>query len=223
MSILSNIQEIRNQLPAHVQLVCVSKVHPVDLIQEAYNVGERIYGENKVQELCAKFEALPKDIQWHYIGHLQTNKIKYIVPFISLIHGVDSFKLLQEINKSAAKINRRVNCLLQVHIAEEETKFGFSESELINMLQGETWKSFTNICVCGLMGMATFTDNKNQVRKEFNTLKKLYDKIKAIYFANNPDFKEISMGMSDDYLIAIQEGSTMVRIGSSIFGIRNYK
>lgn len=223
MAIQSNLQEIRKNIPTHVQLVCVSKVHPKEAIQDAYNAGERVFGENKVQELCAKFETLPNDIQWHYIGHLQTNKIKYLVPFISLIHGVDSFKLLHEIDKNAAKINRKVNCLLQVHIAEEETKFGFSESELFDMLQGDVWKSFSNINICGLMGMATFTDDQNQVRKEFRTLKMLFDTLKSTFFANEPDFKEISMGMSDDFLIAIEEGSSMVRIGSSIFGVRNNK
>ncbi len=223
MTVRSNLQEIRKYIPAHVQLVCVSKVHPIESIQEAYNAGERVFGENKVQELCAKSDALPKDIQWHYIGHLQTNKIKFIVPFVSLIHGIDSIKLLHEIDKNAAKINRKVNCLLQVHIAEEETKFGFSESELIDMLQGDVWKSLSNINICGLMGMATFTDDENQVRKEFHTLKMLFDTLKSTYFANEPEFKEISMGMSDDFKIAIEEGSTMVRIGSSIFGVRNYK
>lgn len=222
MSIQLNIKEIRNRIPAHVQLVCVSKFQPVESVKEAYDAGERVFGESKVQEVCNKAEILPNDIQWHFIGHLQTNKIKYIVPFITLIHGVDTFKLLQEIDKCAAKINRKVNCLLQVHIAEEETKFGFSESELMDMLQGEVWKSLSNVNICGLMGMATFTDDKSKVRREFNTLKNLFDKLKSTFFANEPDFKEISMGMSDDYPVAIEEGSSMVRIGSSIFGVRNY-
>ncbi len=222
MSIQSNIKEIRNHIPAHVQLVCVSKFQPIEFVKEAYDAGERVFGESKVQEVCNKAEILPNDIQWHFIGHLQTNKIKYIVPFISLIHGVDTFKLLKEIDKYAAKINRKVNCLLQVHIAEEETKFGFSESELMDMLQGEVWKSLSNVNICGLMGMATFTDDKTKVRREFNTMKNLFDKLKSAFFVNEPDFKEISMGMSDDYLVAIEEGSSMVRIGSSIFGVRNY-
>ncbi len=222
MSIQSNILEIRNHIPHQVQLVCVSKFNPAEAIQEAYNAGERVFGESKVQEICAKAVILPDDIKWHFIGHLQTNKIKYIVPFISLIHGVDSFKLLKEIDKSAGKMNRQVNCLLQVHIAEEETKFGFSESELIQTISGDEFKLITNVKICGLMGMATFTDDKNKIRREFNTLKNLFDKLKSTFFANESYFKEISMGMSDDYLIAIEEGSTMVRIGSSIFGVRNY-
>lgn len=222
MNIQSNIQEIRKHIPAHVKLVCVSKFQSAEAILEAYNAGERNFGENKVQELCTKSETLPKDIQWHYIGHLQTNKIKFIIPFVCLIHGVDSLKLLKEIDKSAAKINRKVNCLLQVHIAEEETKFGFSENELIEMLQSDEWKPLSNINICGLMGMATFTKDENKVRKEFRTLKTLFDKLKSAFFANEPDFCEISMGMSDDFSIAIEEGSSMVRIGSSIFGVRNY-
>jgi pyridoxal phosphate enzyme (YggS family) len=200
----------------------VSKFHPNESIIEAYEAGERIFGESKVQELCEKYDSLPKDIVWHFIGHLQTNKIKYLVPFVSLIHGVDSYKLLQEINKQAAKAGKVINCLLQVHIAQEDTKFGFSADELREVLSSGDWKNMENIRLCGLMGMATFTDNQNQVRAEFRSLKSLFDEVKADYFASEESFCEISMGMSDDHLLAIEEGSTMVRVGSSIFGHRNY-
>lgn len=205
-----------------MRLVCVSKFNPNDSILEAYKIGERIFGESKVQELCGKYEALPKDIFWHYIGHLQSNKIKFIVPFVSLIHGVDSYKLLEEINKQAEKAGKRVKCLLQVHIAIEETKFGFSPDELLETLTYEKWFLLKNIQICGLMGMATFTSNKIQIRSEFKSLKMLFDKVKSMYFVDNELFSELSMGMSDDYQIAIEEGSTLVRVGSSIFGSRNY-
>lgn len=222
MSISTNIEEIRKHIPNSVRLVCVSKFNPVESILEAYNCGERIFGESKVQELCGKQEILPTDISWHFIGHLQSNKIKFIVPFVDLIHGVDSFKLLQDINKQAIKIDKTVNCLLQIHIASEETKFGFSEDELIEMLSNVDLKKLKNIRICGFMGMATFTDNKSQIRSEFRYLKTLFDKIKLSRFSETVTFTELSMGMSDDYAIAIEEGSTMVRIGSSIFGVRNY-
>ena len=222
MSIQTNIQSIRQHIPTHVQLVCVSKFHPNESIIEAYEAGERVFGESKVQELCEKYDSLPKDIVWHFIGHLQTNKIKYLVPFVSLIHGVDSYKLLQEINKQATKAGKVINCLLQVHIAQEDTKFGFSADELREVLSSGDWKNMENIRLCGLMGMATFTDNQNQVRAEFRSLKSLFDEVKADYFASEESFCEISMGMSDDHLLAIEEGSTMVRVGSSIFGHRNY-
>ena len=222
MSIQSNIQSIRTHIPSHVRLVCVSKFNPNESILEAYETGERIFGESKVQELCGKYETLPKDIVWHFIGHLQTNKIRYIVPFVSLIHGVDSYKLLTEIDKQAAKAGKTVHCLLQVHIAQEETKFGFSPDELLEMFEAGAWKQLNNIQICGLMGMATYTVNKDQIRREFNGLKTLFDQVKQQYFSNEPSFCELSMGMSDDYLIAIEEGSTLVRVGSSIFGHRNY-
>ena len=222
MSIQSNIYNIRQHIPTNVKLVCVSKFHPNEAIEEAYACGERTFGESKVQEMCGKYESLPKDIEWHFIGHLQTNKIKYIVPFVSLIHGVDSFKLLTEINKQAEKNGKIVNCLLQVHIAQEESKFGFSENELIELLSGKDWKNLINVQICGLMGMATFTNNESQVRAEFKILKNLFTKLKSEFFNSDPLFKEISMGMSDDYKWAIDEGSTMVRIGSSIFGNRIY-
>lgn len=222
MSVAQNLAIIREHIPIDLKLVCVSKFHPDSEITEAYNVGERIFGESRVQELMEKQGRLPKDIHWHFIGHLQTNKVKYLVPFVDLIHGVDSLKLLNEINKQAEKINRVVNCLLQVHIATEETKFGFSAEEILGLFQSNELSTFSFIRVCGLMGMATFTVNHQQVRKEFQTLKSLYDTIKCDYAAENEYFREISMGMSDDYNIAIEEGSTMVRIGSLIFGQRVY-
>lgn len=222
MSIQNNIQAIRLQIPDQVKLVCVSKFHSNNKIMDAYNAGERIFGESKVQEMCDKHETLPKDIQWHFIGHLQTNKIKYIVPYVELIHGVDSIKLLEEINKQAQKSDRKVKCLLQIHIANEDTKFGFTAEELVDFLKQDILKNFEHVSVCGLMGMATFTDNKIQIRNEFKSLKSLFNTVKMEFFENKPEFKEISMGMSDDFQIAIDEGSTMVRIGGSIFGARNY-
>lgn len=222
MSIAQNIQEIRKNIPANVSLVCVSKFHPENAILEAYNCGERIFGESRVQELLAKQTKLPADIQWHFIGHLQSNKIKLILPTVSLIHGVDSFNLLKEINSRALKAGRVVSCLLQVHIAREETKFGFSMEEIRQMLSGNEFGSLENVQINGLMGMATLTDDKEQIRAEFRTLRQLYDELKREYFQNNENFCELSMGMSDDYQIAIDEGSTMVRIGSSIFGMREY-
>ena len=222
MSIQTNIEEIRKHIPPHVKLVCVSKFHPNETLLEAYNCGERVFGESKVQELCGKFETLPKDISWHFIGHLQTNKIKFIVPFVDLIHGVDSYKLLEEINKQALKAGTTVNCLLQVHIAMEETKFGFSAAELNETLSEGKWKDLSGITICGLMGMATYTEDKDRIRSEFKGLKSLLDQVKQQYFSDQPSFGTLSMGMSDDYHLAIEEGSTMVRIGSSIFGHREY-
>ena len=222
MSIAQNIQEIRKNIPQNVSLVCVSKFHPENAILEAYNCGERIFGESRVQELLAKQTKLPADIQWHFIGHLQSNKIKLILPTVSLIHGVDSSNLLKEINSRALKAGRVVSCLLQVHIAREETKFGFSIEEIHQMLSGIEFGSLENVQINGLMGMATLTDDKEQIRAEFRTLRQLYDELKREYFQNNENFLELSMGMSDDYQIAIDEGSTMVRIGSSIFGMREY-
>ncbi len=223
MSIQTNIQEIKSSLPQHVTLVAVSKTHPVEVIMEAYNAGHRIFGENKVQELVSKYEVMPKDIEWHLIGHLQSNKVKYIAAFVSLIHSVDSIKLLEVIDKEAQKHNRVIDCLLQIHIASEETKFGLSADELEELLSSNDFKEMKNIRVVGLMGMATFTDNMAQVRMEFKFLSTLFQSVKAKYFADKPWFKELSMGMSSDYTVAIEEGSTMVRIGSNIFGHRNYK
>ncbi|MBN2262682.1 MAG: YggS family pyridoxal phosphate-dependent enzyme [Prolixibacteraceae bacterium] len=222
MSISENINSINKTLSAGVKLVAVSKTKPNEAILEAYNAGVRIFGENKVQELTTKYETLPKDIEWHFIGHLQTNKVKYIAPFVELIHAVDSLKLLKTIDREADKNERIINCLLQFHIANEETKFGLSHDEAIALLDSDEYQKMQNIRICGVMGMATFTENTEQVRNEFRLLKNIFDKLKDRYFADNEYFKEISMGMSDDYLIAVEQGSTMVRIGSTIFGHREY-
>ena len=222
MSITQNLQHIKSTLPEHVTLVAVSKTKPVSDLMEAYNAGQRVFGENYVQELVDKQPQLPKDVAWHFIGHLQSNKVKYIAPFVSLIHGVDSLKLLQEINKQALKNNRVIDCLLQVYIAEEESKFGLDETELRAILSSEELKNLKNIKIVGLMGMSTFTDNQAQVKKEFQNLKAVFDKYKTLK-TENCDLKTLSMGMSGDYQLAIECGSTMVRIGSSIFGTRNYQ
>jgi pyridoxal phosphate enzyme (YggS family) len=223
MSIAKNLTEIKSQLPAHVTLVAVSKTKPVADLMEAYNAGQRIFGENKIQEMTEKWEQMPKDIEWHMIGHVQTNKVKFMAEYVSLIHGVDSMKLLQEINKQAKKHNRVIDCLLQIHIAEEETKFGLDEEELNHILTSDDFKSLENIRIVGLMGMATFTENQNQIEKEFNHLKTIFDKLNTIPFTQNLKPNILSMGMSGDYQLAISCGSTMVRIGSSIFGTRNQK
>jgi PLP dependent protein len=222
MSISTKLNSIKKDLPAHCKLIAVTKTHPVTLIQEAYDAGHRLFGENKVQEMVEKFEVLPRDIQWHLIGHLQTNKVKYIAPFVSLIHAVDSLKLLIEIDKQGQKYNRSIQCLLQVHIAAEETKFGFSEGEVINVLSSSEIKNLKHIEVKGLMGMATFTDRQEQVRMEFRSLKNFFDKLKESDLPQQVHMDELSMGMSGDYHIAIEEGSTMVRVGSAIFGQRDY-
>lgn len=222
MSITKNIQLLQAELPQGVRLVAVSKYHPNEAILEAYNAGQRVFGESKVQEMVAKYEALPKDIAWHFIGHLQTNKIKYMASFVSLIHGVDSLKLLKEIDKQAAKAGRRIKCLLQIHIAQEETKFGFTPNACKEMLDQGEWKELNNIQLCGLMGMATNTDDIEQIRSEFRLLSGLFKDLKAAFFADSETFCELSMGMSDDYAEAIQEGSTLVRVGSKIFGERVY-
>ncbi|WP_264549559.1 YggS family pyridoxal phosphate-dependent enzyme [Flavobacterium sp. N2820] len=226
MSIQQNLNTIKSQLPAHVTLVAVSKTKPVADLMEAYNAGQRIFGENKIQEMTDKWEIMPKDIEWHMIGHVQTNKVKYMAPYVSLIHGVDSLKLLQEINKQAAKNNRVIDCLLQVYIAEEESKFGLDEQELEELLKQvqHDKENFKNIRIVGLMGMATFTENKHQIEKEFKHLKTIFDKIAASKDGISKDtinrVSILSMGMSGDYQLAISCGSTMVRIGSSIFGSR---
>ena len=222
MSISLILSSIKAELPEQVRLVAVSKYHPVEMIQEAYDAGQRLFGENHVQEMTQKYALLPKDIEWHFIGHLQTNKVKYIAPFVSLIHSVDSLKLLKEINKQAEKAQRVIPCLLQIHIAKEETKFGFSFDECREMLQQGEWKNLKNVQLCGVMGMGTFTDNVDQVRSEFHSLKDFFDEIKENVFSDNPSFREISMGMTDDYPIAIEEGSTLIRIGTKIFGERIY-
>lgn len=222
MSIQADLKGVLTDLPASVRLVAVSKFHPNEAIEEAYAVGQRIFGESKVQEMTQKYETLPKDIEWHFIGHLQTNKIKFMVPFVAMIHGVDSFKLLAEIDKQAAKFGRIIPCLLQIHIAEEDTKFGFSFDECREMLTAGEWKELKNIRISGVMGMATNTDDSKQIKKEFCSLNMFFKEIKQAYFAETTDFKEISMGMSHDYRLAIEEGSTLVRVGSKIFGERNY-
>ena len=217
MSIKENLLAVKQTIPNSVTLVAVSKTKPISDIQEAYDQGQRIFGENRVQEMTEKWEKMPKDIEWHMIGHLQRNKVKYMAEYVSLVHGVDSPRLLAEINKQAEKHNRTIPCLLQVHIAEEDTKFGFNEEELLDLVRNENFKSHRNVKIVGLMGMATFTENMDQVRREFKSLHSLYLKLKSEY----ADFTTLSMGMSGDYQIAIEEGSTMVRIGSSIFGSRN--
>ncbi|MBK6951112.1 MAG: YggS family pyridoxal phosphate-dependent enzyme [Crocinitomicaceae bacterium] len=218
--VAENIIRIKSTLPSNVNLIAVSKTKPASDIQKAYDAGQRIFGENKVQELVSKYDALPKDIEWHMIGHLQSNKVKYMAHFVSLIHGVDSFSLLKEINKQAQKNNRIQNVLLQFHIAQEETKFGFSYDEAEQMLSSNEYDNLENISVVGIMGMASFTDNQSQIHTEFKMLKSYFDQLKKQFFSDKNSFKEISMGMSGDYQIAIEEGSTMVRIGSSIFGGR---
>ena len=220
--IQENLEKIRATLPEGVTLVAVSKTKPISDVQEAYDAGQRVFGENHALEMRDKHEALPKDIQWHFIGHLQTNKIKYIVSYVTLIHSIDSANLLEAVNKEAAKHDRVVDCLLQFHIAQEETKFGLDLDEARQLLDSEAFKQMKNVRICGVMGMATFTDNMEQVRQEFQHLKQIFDVLKKTYFADQPQFKEISMGMSDDYPVAVEEGATMVRVGSKIFGARTY-
>jgi pyridoxal phosphate enzyme (YggS family) len=221
MNIKFNLSSIQSELSGtNAKLIAVSKTQPIEKIQEAYIAGQRLFGENKAQEMAAKFEKLPKDIEWHMIGHLQTNKVKYIAPFVALIHSVDSLKLLQEINKQASKCNRIIPCLLQVHIAKEETKFGFDESEVVSLINNNELESLTHIRITGLMGMATFTDNKDLIRGEFQTLKNIFDRIKKMKLSSNVEMKELSMGMSLDYKTALLEGSTLVRVGTAIFGER---
>lgn len=220
MNIKNNLNNLRQNLSPDCKLVAVSKTKPVEKIMEAYQEGHRLFGENKVQELVPKYEALPKDIEWHMIGHLQSNKVKHIASFISMIHSVDSVKLLEEINKQGLRSNRTIACLLQVHIAEEESKFGFSGDEVIQFIQSDGPAPLKNVKVCGLMGMATLTENGEQIRREFSGLKKLFDKLKSMALPNSMEMKELSIGMSGDYKIAVEEGSTMIRVGSAIFGGR---
>lgn len=221
MSVAENLLKIKSSLPENVTLIAVTKTQALEKIKEVYNVGHKIFGENKVQEMLEKQEQLPKDIEWHLIGHLQTNKVKYIAPFVHLIHSVDSLKLLQEINKQALKNNRIINCLLQIYIANEETKFGLNFKEAEQLLNAKELNELKNIVIIGLMGMATNTDNKVQISNEFKTLKQFFDAQKH-HSTFNIKLQEISMGMSSDYQLAIKEGSTMIRVGSSIFGDRNY-
>ncbi|MEJ8762313.1 YggS family pyridoxal phosphate-dependent enzyme [Phocaeicola sp. HCN-40430] len=222
MDIQANLKEVLTSLPAQVKLVAVSKFHPNESIEQAYRAGQRIFGESKVQELTGKYETLPKDIEWHFIGHLQTNKVKYIAPYIAMIHAVDSYKLLAEIDKQAAKNGRVIPCLLEIHIAQEESKYGFTFQECREMLEAGEWKNLTHICIAGLMGMATFTEDETEIKREFDSLKQFFNEIKQNYFADRETFREISMGMSHDYPLAIEAGSTLVRVGSKIFGERIY-
>lgn len=222
MKISDNLLSIRESLSDGTRLIAVSKYHPVEAIKEAYEAGQRLFGENHVQEMAAKYLLLPTDIEWHFIGHLQSNKIKYMISFVTMIHGVDSFKLLKEIDKQAAKVGRTVDCLLQLHVALEETKFGFSFNECRDMLQQNEWSLLKHIRICGVMGMATHTDNDEEVKNEFTSIHHFFVEIKNDYFAENDYFKEISMGMSDDYSIAMECGSTLVRVGTKIFGPRQY-
>lgn len=223
MSIESNLNEIRKNIPAACTLIAVSKTQSVEKIREAYDCGQRVFGENRAQEMQSKYELLPKDIIWHMIGHLQTNKVKYIAPFVTLIHSIDSVKLLEEVDRQAARFNRSIPCLLQVHIAEEDTKFGFSADEIAALMSSDFWQQPRNIAVKGLMGMATFTDDHDQVRKEFKSLKNLFDKLGSSPLPSVVTMETLSMGMSGDYRIAIEEGSTMVRVGTAIFGERNLR
>lgn len=220
-AIANNLNQLKHKLPNHVKLIAVSKTKPAYDILAAYESGHRVFGENKVQELCDKYHELPQDIEWHFIGHLQRNKVKYLVPFVSLIHGVDSFKLLKEINKQGRKIDRKIPVLIQFHIAEESTKFGFSKEEFNEMLAHESFEQLNHISIRGVMGMATNTSDEQKVRSEFKKLNLLFNELKINHFINQVTFTERSMGMSNDYQLAIEEGSTMIRIGSAIFGKRN--
>ena len=219
MEIQKKIQNIKKIIPDHVSLVAVSKTKPIEDLQEAYDAGQRIFGENKIQEMVEKYDALPKDIKWHMIGHLQSNKVKYMAHFVDLIHGIDRFKTLKEINKQAKKNNRIINCLLQAKIAKEETKFGLSFEEISSILNSEEFTELQNINIVGFMGMASFTDDKNQLTEEFTALKNFFDALKS----KHSNLEILSMGMSGDYELAIENGSTMIRVGSAIFGNRNYK
>lgn len=220
MSVQENLNQLRKEIPSHVTLVAVSKTMPVEVIREAYNAGQRDFGENRVQELLAKQPLLPADIRWHMIGHLQTNKVKYIVPFVSMIQSVDSLKLMRIVNREAEKNGKVQDILFEIHIASEESKFGFGFEELLDILHQDEWKSFHNLRIRGVMGMATFTSDREQVRDEFRKLNQMYKTLKTGFFPHDEQFYEISMGMSGDYAVAIEEGSTMVRIGTKIFGHR---
>ncbi|WP_299248254.1 YggS family pyridoxal phosphate-dependent enzyme [uncultured Aquimarina sp.] len=217
-SIEENLKQIRKTIPEEVTLVAVSKTKPVSDLLEAYQAGQRVFGENKIQEMTQKWEKMPKDISWHMIGHVQTNKVKYMAPYVDTIHAVDSLKLLKEINKQAIKNDRTINCLLQIKIAQEESKFGLDTTEAKSLLNSQEVKSFTNIKITGFMGMATFTEDLEQIKNEFNSIQLLFETLKT----DHPTLKTLSIGMSGDYQLAIKSGSTMVRIGSSIFGARNY-
>jgi pyridoxal phosphate enzyme (YggS family) len=219
-SVVKNLEQIQLTIPEHVTLVAVSKTKPIESIQELYDAGQRIFGENRVQELVDKYEVLPKDIHWHLIGHLQRNKVKYIAPFVEMIHSIDSERLLDEVNIQSKKNNRKIKVLLQFYIAQEETKFGFDWNEIQDLFSRRNPETFDSIDFCGVMGMASFSDNEKQVRNEFKDLKTIFNHLKETFFLGSTSFSEISMGMSGDYQIAIEEGSTMVRVGSSLFGAR---
>jgi pyridoxal phosphate enzyme (YggS family) len=221
MSIHDNIRHIRESIPDQVRLVAVSKTKPASDIMKAYDAGQRIFGENKAQEMISKHPELPEDIAWHFIGHLQTNKVKFLVPFVRMIESVDSLKLLKEINKQAAKVGRRIDCLLQFHIASEDTKFGLDMDEAAQIMKSNEFAQMQNIRICGVMGMATFTNDEEVLRQEFSRLRNYFNTMKEQYFSEADEFKEISMGMSGDFQLAIEEGSTNVRVGTAIFGIRN--
>ncbi len=220
MSISENIRQLQKEIPSHVKIIAISKTHTPEQILEVYRTGHRLFGENRAQELIDKQPLLPEDIQWHFVGHLQSNKVKYIAHYVSLIHSIDSLKLLKEVNKQAQKNKRIIDCLLQFHIAQEESKYGLSQDEAAGLLGSEEYKKLQNIRIAGVMGMATYTDDMNRVRKEFQTLKRYFDFLKTDFFADDSGFSEISMGMTGDYKEAIKEGSSMVRIGTAIFGER---
>ena len=222
MYIAEQIKRLRGELPEGVSLLAISKYQSIEALQEAYDAGQRMFGENHIQEMAAKAAVLPKDIAWHFTGHVQTNKIKYMASFVSLIHAVDSFRLLREINKYAAKHDRIIDCLLQIHIAQEDTKYGLTVEECRELLATEPWRELTNVHIVGLMAMGSNTDDMEQVRGEFRQMKQLFDELKTTYFADDSSFCQLSEGMTDDYPIAIEEGSTIVRIGSMIFGDRVY-
>ncbi|MEN8203415.1 MAG: YggS family pyridoxal phosphate-dependent enzyme [Bacteroidota bacterium] len=222
MGIVENLHTLQTQIPSHVTLVAVSKTKPDEMIMEAYKAGHRDFGENKVQDLAEKAERLPGDIRWHMIGHLQSNKVKYLASFVHLIHGVDSLKLLKVIHREATKHDRVIDCLLQIHIATEQTKFGFSREELLDVLRSESFREMGNVRIRGLMGMATYTEHSDQIREEFRHLKRIFDELRVSVFSSSSKFDQLSFGMSGDYQLAVEEGSNMVRIGSLIFGARNY-
>jgi len=221
MTIAENILSMRNRLPQNVRLIAVSKTKPISALMEAYQAGQRLFGENKAMEMASKSPEMPADTEWHFIGHLQTNKVRVIAPFVACIHSVDSPRLLCEIDKEAGKLRRIIPCLLQFHIAEEETKFGLSQEEASTLLESATFAALQNVKIVGVMGMATFTPEQEQVRKEFRSLRDVFIRLKERFFLDQPEFKEISMGMSDDFQVAVEEGSTMVRIGSALFGERS--
>jgi pyridoxal phosphate enzyme (YggS family) len=222
MSIIDNINKIKSTIPNDVLLIAVSKTKPIEDIMEAYNGGQRVFGENKAQEMRDKHEKLPKDIQWHFIGHLQENKVKYIVPYVTMIHSIDSLHLLGEVNKKAIQCDRVVDCLFEIDIAHEESKFGLSKEEVFSLLNSQEYKQMKNIRICGVMGIGSITDDKEKTKEEFKNLKEIFSKIKENFFQDKDFFKHISMGMSGDYDIAIKQGSTMIRVGSKIFGERDY-